>query len=165
MSSNPLWLYSHYKQVWLSFVCFFVHFHILSYNCIGSLINCNCSEICQIWIADFFLPPQLQHCLPVYLLLSRAHGQSSGGTQNHEPPSAPHHKLSRPAPPGCPRTLFPWTEGCTQEPFWQGEAAPKPSIQALSLSLKLLQHSDHLFYSWTYHQILSGNTSAEKPSD
>lgn len=68
-------------------------------------------------------PPQLQHCLPVYLLLSRAHSQSSGGTQHHEPTSAPDHKLSGPAPPGGAGALFPGTEGRTQEPLWQGEAA------------------------------------------
>lgn len=81
-------------------------------------------------------PPQLQHCLPVYLLLSRAHSQSSGGTQHHEPPSAPDHELSGPAPPGGTGALFPGTEGRTQEPLWQGEAAftVRPKGTALSLS-------------------------------
>lgn len=95
----------------------------------------------------FSSPLQLQHCLPVYLLLPRAHSQSSGGTQHHEPPPAPHHKLIGPAPPGCPWAFFPWTEGCTQEPFWQSKAAPKPFIcfhfllnfPFFPLCLKLLQ--------------------------
>lgn len=72
-----------------------------------------------------FFAPQLQHCLPVHLLLSRAHGQSSRGPQHHEPPPAPHHKFSRPAPHGSTGALCAWTEGCTQEPFWQGETAPE----------------------------------------
>lgn len=102
---------------------------IFMYNLTGVFCSwpCSYSDMCQIWFDVFFFPPpQLQHCLPVYLLLSRAHSQSSGGTQHHESPPAPHHKLSRPAPPGCPGALFPWSEGCTQEPFWQGETAPKP---------------------------------------
>lgn len=166
MSLSPVWLQSHYKQVWPR--SFGIRLCPLSY-----VISkpCNCSEIRQIWFDVFFFPPpQLQHCLPMYLLFSRAHGQSSGGTQHHEPPPAPHHKLSGPAPPGCPGALFPWTEGCTQEPFWQGEAAPKPSTHPhfhpnnpfIPPDLKLLQYSDHLLYSWPYHQTLSGNTSAWK---
>lgn len=96
---------------------------------------------------------QLQHCLPVYLLLPRAHSQSSGGTQHHEPPPAPHHEVSGPAPSGCPWALFPWTEGCTQAPFWQGEAALKPFICLhfhltylfIPLYLKLLQYIKHRY--------------------
>lgn len=96
---------------------------------------------------------QLQHCLPVYLLLPRAHSQSSGGTQHHEPPPAPHHEVSGPAPSGCPWALFPWTEGCTQAPFWQGEAAVKPFIcnhfhltyLFIPLYIKLLQYTKHRY--------------------
>lgn len=96
---------------------------------------------------------QLQHCLPVYLLLPRAHSQSSGGTQHHEPPPAPHHEVSGPAPSGCPWALFPWTEGCTQAPFWQGEAALKPFIcnhfhltyLFIPLYIKLLQYTKHRY--------------------
>lgn len=64
---------------------------------------------------------QLQHRVPVYLLLTRAHSQSPGGAELREPPPASHHILSRPAAPGCPGALLLWTKGCSQEPVWQGE--------------------------------------------
>lgn len=68
-------------------------------------------------IVAFSVPlPQLQHRLPVHLLFSGAHGQSSGGTQHHEPPSASHRQLSGPAAPGGTGTLFPRSEGHAQEP-------------------------------------------------
>lgn len=94
------------------------------FSCLLSFY-CLCLEATSVMDEWMFSlpPPQLQHCLPVYLLLSRAHSQSSGGTQHHEPPSAPDHKLSGPAPPGGAGALFPGTEGRTQEPLWQGEAA------------------------------------------
>lgn len=88
------------------------HFHVyfISFQCMT--MSC-----CQILMHVFFPPPQLQHCLPVYLLLPRAHSQSSGGPQHREPPPAAHQHLSGPAPPGRPGALLLWTEGSTQEPF------------------------------------------------
>lgn len=155
-------------QAWPSFQIKFGPLPYIFLELINSIVSslwpCNCSGIYWIWTDGFFPLPQLQHCLPVYLLLSRAHSQSSGGTQHREPPPAPHHKLSGPAPPGSPGALFNWTEGCTQEPFWQGEEAPtKSSVPSqLSLCSSLLQYTKHLFYSWTHHQTLTGNTSASK---
>lgn len=118
------------NQIWATFICI---------PCIQSMTVQLQRDLSNLnWCVFFPLPPQLQHCLPVYLLLSRAHSQSSGGTQHHEPPPAAHHKLSGPAPPGCPGALFPRTEGCTQEPFWQGEAAPNsPTHPSLPSKLSL----------------------------
>lgn len=81
------------------------------------------SELTQI-----FLPLlQLQHCLPVHLLLSGAHSQSPEGPGHHEPSPAAHRLPGRPAPSGCPATLFCRAKGCSQEPFRQGEANPEPT--------------------------------------
>lgn len=143
----PVQLHFHYKQLWTIFfpVRFWPLLYVILELTIQS-ITMNCSTICQIWMNVFFPPLQLQHCLPVYLLLPRAHSQSSGGTQHHESPPTPHHKLSGPAPPGGPGALFTWIEGCTQEPFWQGEANRQPThphshlnYHFILLGLKLLQ--------------------------
>lgn len=84
----------------------------------------------------FSFCPQLQHCLPVYLLLPRAHSQSSGGAQLHEPPPATHHKLSGAAPAGSPGALVPRTEGSPEEPLRQGTALFRLLLGFLSLGYK-----------------------------
>lgn len=84
----------------------------------------------------FSFCPQLQHCLPVYLLLPRAHSQSSGGAQLHEPPPAAHHKLSGAAPAGSPGALVPRTEGSPEEPLRQGTALFRLLLGFLSLGYK-----------------------------
>ena len=121
-SFRPILLQCLYNQVWPGLRIRFVPLSFLFLRLIDSAVTCpwpcDCSKICWIGIDLFFPPSQLQHCLPVHLLLSRAHSQSSGGTQHREPPPAPHHKLSRPAPSGCPGALLNWTKRCTQEPFW-----------------------------------------------
>lgn len=149
---SPGWLQFHYMQLWPS--SFSIIHWPLPYviSKLYPVLDHEAADLSNVNWCVIFFSQQLQHCLPVYLLLSRAHSQSSGGTQYREPPPASHHKLSRPTPPGCPGALIPWTEGRTQEPFWQGEAAPKSSIHPhFSLNnpfipFMLLQNIDHLFF-------------------